>query len=66
MNYEPSIWSIIIFAIIVSIMLGISYHFSRKTKSASNYLAAGGQIHWSVNGIAFAGDYLSAASFLVL
>ena len=25
---------------------------------------AGGQIHWFVNGVAFAGDYLSAASFL--
>jgi cation/acetate symporter len=33
-------------------------------KSAGGYYAAGGQIHWSVNGIAFAGDYLSAASFL--
>jgi cation/acetate symporter len=26
--------------------------------------AAGGKIHWGINGIAFAGDYLSAASFL--
>ncbi|MDD3740332.1 MAG: cation acetate symporter, partial [Bacteroidales bacterium] len=31
---------------------------------ASSYYAAGGNIHWGVNGIAFAGDYLSAASFL--
>ena len=45
-------------------MLWISYHFARRTKSAKGYFAAGGQIHWSVNGIAFAGDYLSAASFL--
>src|SRR5690606_13935247 len=41
-----------------------SFYFGRKKSSASNYYAAGGQIHWSVNGVAFAGDYLSAASFL--
>src|SRR5690606_9664703 len=35
-----------------------------KTRSAHGYFAAGGQIHWFVNGVAFAGDYLSAASFL--
>jgi cation/acetate symporter len=64
MNYEASPWAIVIFAAIVAAVLGISFHFSRKAKSASNYLAAGGKIHWSVNGIAFAGDYLSAASFL--
>ena len=43
---------------------GLSFYFARKAKSASGYYAAGGQIHWAVNGIAFAGDYLSAASFL--
>ena len=64
MNYEASPWAIIIFAVIVALVLGISFHFSRKAKSASGYLAAGGKIHWSVNGVAFAGDYLSAASFL--
>jgi hypothetical protein len=35
-----------------------------KAKSAAGYYAAGGKIHWAVNGISFAGDYLSAASFL--
>lgn len=64
MNYSASTWAIIIFIAIVASVLGISYHFARKTKSASGYFAAGGNIHWSVNGIAFAGDYLSAASFL--
>ena len=42
----------------------MSSFFARKTQSASGYYAAGGSIHWAVNGIAFAGDYLSAASFL--
>jgi cation/acetate symporter len=48
----------------VLMVLGLSFYFARKTKSAASYFAAGGTIHWSVNGIAFAGDYLSAASFL--
>ncbi len=64
MNYVPSPWAIILFTMFVASVLGISYHFARKTKSSKNYFAAGGNIHWSVNGIAFAGDYLSAASFL--
>ncbi len=64
MNYVPSPWAIVIFLIFVVSVLMISYHFAKKTKSSANYFAAGGNIHWSVNGIAFAGDYLSAASFL--
>lgn len=64
MNYVPSPWAIVLFLAFIIAVLMISYHFSKKTKSASNYFAAGGSIHWSVNGIAFAGDYLSAASFL--
>jgi len=64
MNYQASPWAIVIFAAIVAAVLGISFHYSRRAKSASGYLTAGGNIHWAVNGIAFAGDYLSAASFL--
>ncbi|GAB1477323.1 cation acetate symporter [Bacillota bacterium] len=64
MNYEATPWAVVLFISFVAVVLGISYHFARKTKSASGYFAAGGNIHWSVNGIAFAGDYLSAASFL--
>jgi len=56
--------SIIIFLLLVAVVLGLSFYLGAKTKSASGYYAAGGQIHWAVNGIAFAGDYLSAASFL--
>ncbi|HBE01302.1 MAG TPA: hypothetical protein DC049_02350 [Spirochaetia bacterium] len=64
MNYHPSVWAVIIFLTFVAAVLGISFHFAKKTKSSKSYFAAGGTIHWSVNGIAFAGDYLSAASFL--
>jgi cation/acetate symporter len=64
MIYEVSNLAIIIFIFIVGLVLGLSFYFARKTKSAASYYAAGGNIHWAVNGIAFAGDYLSAASFL--
>ena len=53
-----------IFLAFVLFVLGMSFYLARRAKTASGYYAAGGQIHWSVNGIAFAGDYLSAASFL--
>lgn len=64
MIHNPSILSVVVFGIFVAITLGLSFYFAAKTKSASGYFAAGGQIHWFVNGVAFAGDYLSAASFL--
>lgn len=64
MIHNPSALSVIVFAIVVAITLGLSFYFAAKTKSAAGYFAAGGQIHWFVNGVAFAGDYLSAASFL--
>jgi cation/acetate symporter len=60
MNLLP----VILFVAFVLFVLFLSFYLSRRAKSASGYYAAGGQIHWSVNGIAFAGDYLSAASFL--
>ncbi len=55
---------IIIFFIFVLSVLALSFYFGKKTKSAKGYFVAGGNIHWGVNGISFAGDYLSAASFL--
>jgi cation/acetate symporter len=64
MNYKAEPLAIIIFVFFVGLVLFLSWLFSRKAKSASGYYAAGGKIHWGVNGIAFAGDYLSAASFL--
>ncbi len=61
-DFEPV--SLLLFVLFVLFVLGMSWHFARKAKSAEGYFAAGGTIHWGVNGIAFAGDYLSAASFL--
>lgn len=56
--------SVLVFLTFVVFVLGLSFYFARKAKSAAGYYAAGGNIHWAVNGVAFAGDYLSAASFL--
>ena len=53
-----------IFFAFVGAVLGLSFYLGKKAKSSAGFFAAGGQIHWGVNGIAFAGDYLSAASFL--
>ena len=64
MTYEASPLAVGIFALFVAITLGLSFYLGARAKSASGYFAAGGGIHWFVNGIAFAGDYLSAASFL--
>jgi len=64
MNYVANPIAIAIFLAFVGFVLGMSFYYARKSKSASGHFAAGGSIHWFVNGIAFAGDYLSAASFL--
>ena len=53
-----------VFAVFVAFVLGISFYLGSRAKSAKGYFAAHGQVGWFVNGIAFAGDYLSAASFL--
>lgn len=56
--------AVVIFVAFVVFVVGLSVYLGRKAKTSSGYYAAGGKIHWGVNGIAFAGDYLSAASFL--
>jgi cation/acetate symporter len=56
--------AIVIFVFFVTFVIGLSFFLGRKAKTSAGYYAAGGKIHWGVNGIAFAGDYLSAASFL--
>jgi cation/acetate symporter len=56
--------AVAVFIAFTVFVVGLSLYLGRKAKTSSGYYAAGGRIHWSVNGIAFAGDYLSAASFL--
>jgi cation/acetate symporter len=64
MIYETSALAILVFAGFVAAVLGLSFWLGSRAKSAGGYFAAHGQVGWFVNGIAFAGDYLSAASFL--
>ncbi len=56
--------AVVVFLVFVVFVIGLSLYLGNKAKTSSGYYAAGGQIHWGVNGVAFAGDYLSAASFL--
>jgi cation/acetate symporter len=60
---EPAI-NISIFGVFVLITLVITFRASRTNKSAADYYAAGRNISSTQNGLAIAGDYLSAASFL--
>jgi cation/acetate symporter len=53
-----------IFFAFVLLTLFITYRAARTTKSASDFYAAGGGISAGQNGLAIAGDYMSAASFL--
>lgn len=64
MNHSTSPMAIGVFLLFVLVTLGLSSYLGRQAKSSAGYFAAHGQIPWFVNGIAFAGDYLSAASFL--
>lgn len=64
MIYEANPLAIAVFTLLVAATLAFSFYLGSKAKSSQGYFAAGGSIPWFVNGIAFAGDYLSAASFL--
>ena len=64
MIYEPSMLAVGVFFAFVGITVGLSFYLGRKAKSSKGYFTAHGEIPWFVNGVAFAGDYLSAASFL--
>jgi len=61
---EVNITAAVMFIIFVSITLGITYWAAKKTRSASDFYTAGGSISGLQNGLAIAGDYMSAASFL--
>ncbi|MCK2158546.1 MULTISPECIES: cation acetate symporter [Exiguobacterium] len=60
MNYT----AVALFAAIVGLTLVITYFAARKTKTANDFYTADGGLTGAQNGIAIAGDYMSAASFL--
>src|ERR1044072_7318378 len=64
MVHQTSLMAVLIFLFFAGLVLWVSFYLWGPAKSVHGHFAAGGQIPWAVNGIAFAGDYLSAASFL--
>jgi cation/acetate symporter len=58
--------AIVMFVIFVGMTLGITYWAARRTKSTSDFYTAGGGITGLQNGLAIAGDYMSAATLLGL
>jgi len=61
---DLNIPAIIMFFVFIVGTLGITYWAAKKTKSASDFYTAGGGITGFQNGLAIAGDYMSAAAFL--
>ena len=61
---EINVTAIMMFLVFILGTLGITYWAAKKTKSASDFYTAGGGITGFQNGLAIAGDYMSAAAFL--
>ena len=62
---QPTNWqAIVMFLIFVALTLYITYWASKRVRSRSDYYTAGGNITGFQNGLAIAGDFMSAASFL--
>ena len=59
-----SFTAIFFFVAIVGATLVVTWWASKRTSSASDFYTAGGGLTGWQNGLAIAGDYLSAASFL--
>jgi cation/acetate symporter len=61
---EPDAIAIAGFLIFIALSLGITWWAARKTRTADQFYAAGRSISGFQNGLALAGDYMSAASSL--
>jgi hypothetical protein len=62
---QPTNWIAIgMFALFVALTLWITRRAAKRTHTASDFYTAGGGITGFQNGLAMAGDYMSAASFL--
>lgn len=59
-----NIQAIVMFLLFVGATLYITYWASKRTRSRQDYYTAGGRITGLQNGLAIAGDFMSAASFL--
>ncbi len=61
---DLNISAIVMFLLFVALTLGITYWAAKRTRTAKDFYTAGGGITGFQNGLAMAGDYMSAASFL--
>src|SRR5438477_349642 len=61
---QPNIVAMVFFFVIIGITLGITYWAARRTRTTEHFYAAGRTVSPAQNGLALAGDYMSAASFL--
>jgi cation/acetate symporter len=66
MGLPVNLTAIAMFTGFVLVTLGITYWAARRTKSASDFYAAGGQITGFQNGLAIGGDFISAGALLGL
>jgi len=65
LQQQPTNWTAIaMFALFVLLTLWITKWAAARTRSAADFYTAGGGITGFQNGLAIAGDYMSAASFL--
>ncbi len=64
MQSGNNLTSILFFFLFVGATLVITYFAAKRTKTAEHFYAAGRSISGFQNGLALAGDYMSAASFL--
>src|SRR5207344_1153295 len=60
----PTTSAILCFLLIVALTLVVTYWAARRTRSTREFYAAGRSVSALENGLALAGDYMSAASFL--
>jgi cation/acetate symporter len=56
--------AILFFFLFIALTLGVTYWAARRTKTTEHFYAAGHGVTGFQNGLALAGDYMSAASFL--
>jgi cation/acetate symporter len=61
---QPTLSAIGFFVVFVLLTLGITWWAAKRTRSAREFYAAGRSVSALQNGLALAGDYMSAASFL--
>jgi cation/acetate symporter len=61
---QPTVSAVAFFLIIAALTLCITYWAAKRTRSTKEFYAAGRSVSGLQNGLALAGDYMSAASFL--